>query len=96
MCHVVTETSIGEFAQKLVDEEKSKATVEKYSASLKKLMVWLDGRELSHELLAEYRDFLVTDHAATSVNGSISAINKYLDVAGLSGYKLVTDSLSCP
>ncbi len=87
MCYV-TETSINEFVQDLVDDEKSKATVEKYSAVLKKFMEWLDGQEISHSLLVEYRDMLCEDHSVTSVNGVISAINNYLNIAGLSNLKL--------
>ncbi len=87
MC-CITETSISEFVQKLVEDEKSKATVEKYSSVLRKFMEWLDGREISHILLVEYRNSLCENHAVTSVNGIISAVNSYLDVMGLSEYKL--------
>ncbi len=79
----ITEEGICQFEQALRDDEKSKATIEKYGSALRKLMKWLDGREISRSLLMEYRNFLRTDHAVTSVNGVVSAINSYLDTAGM-------------
>ncbi len=84
----ITEVSIRRFEQVLQDEEKSKATIEKYGSALRKLMAWMDGREVSHTLLKEYRDFLKTDHAVSSVNGIISAINSYLETVEMPECKL--------
>ncbi len=79
----ITETSLAAFEQAMWDNEKSPATVEKYLAALRKLMVWLDGREVSHAALIEYRDSLRTDHTAATVNGVICAVNSYLDMVGM-------------
>ncbi len=85
---IITETSINGFKQNLIDEEKSKATIEKYVVSLRRFMEWLDGREISRALLMEYRDVLRAGHAATTVNGVLSAINSYLDTVGMPACKL--------
>ncbi len=75
----ITEDTILAFKESLRDNEKSEATLEKYISAVRKLMGWLNGREITHELLMEYRDYLRLDHTATTVNGSISAINSYLE-----------------
>ncbi len=84
----ITEITIRRFEQALQEDEKSKATIEKYGSALRKLMQWMDGREVSRGLLIEYRDFLRTDHAVSSVNGTISAINSYLETAEMPECKL--------
>ncbi len=86
--HIITEATIQIFEQSLKDNEKSAATIGKYVALIRKLRDWLDGREISHAVLIEYRDFLRTDHTVGTVNGYLSAINAYLTVIGLPDLKL--------
>ncbi len=85
---IITEESIRIFEKRLREKERSRATIEKYGASLRKLMAWLDGREISQDLLMEYREALRTDHTAQTVNGAVSAMNSYLEAMGLSEYKM--------
>ncbi len=81
--HIITETTVCTFEQSLRDSEKAPATVEKYVSLIRKWRTWLDGREISHALLMEYRDFLRINHSASTVNGYLSAINVYLTAVGL-------------
>ncbi len=86
--NTITDVSIQTFEQTLRDGEKSPATIQKYRALIQKLRDWLDGRELSHSLLVEYRDFLRLDHTAGTVNGYLSAVNAYLTAVGLPDLRL--------
>lgn len=74
----ITENEICNFAQALLENELSEATVEKYTAALRKLMNWLDGAPISKERLAAFRDHLHETLAASTVNGDMSAINTWL------------------
>ena len=81
----LTEDSIKEFENKLYLNEKSKATVMKYSAALHKLKNYLKENEITKQRLLEYRDILLQKNRVQTVNGILSAINAYLDFAGQPG-----------
>lgn len=76
------------FKDVLYNNEKSKATIDKYIRSIERLSVFLDGRDVSKELLIAYRDELLKKCKAQTVNGVLSAINAYLDYCGMSDMKM--------
>lgn len=76
------------FKDVLYNNEKSKATIDKYIRSIERLSVFLDGRDISKELLIAYRDELLKKCKAQTVNGALSAINAYLDYCGMSDMKM--------
>lgn len=76
------------FREELYGNEKSKATVKKYVRSIERLSKFLKGRNITKELLIEYRDELLKERMAQTVNGDLSAINAYLDYRGLSGMRM--------
>lgn len=82
------ECSVESFKDALYDNEKSRATIEKYVRSVERLSEFLDGRDISKELLITYRDELLKKCKAQTVNGALSAINAYLDYCGMSGMKI--------
>ncbi len=84
----ITEAEIERYKQKLSESEHASATVEKYAAALHKLMEYLHGEPVTKSRLMEFRDYLKEDHTAQSVNGFLSAINKYLDLNQMSDLKL--------
>ncbi len=88
MKDTITESTIRRFSRALREEERAKATIEKYETSLRRLMVYLDGKPVTKERLLTYRDELKKDHAAQTVNGAISAINHYLDLFQMPDLKL--------
>ena len=61
----LTEDSIKEFENKLYLNEKSKATVMKYSAALHKLKNYLKENEITKQRLLEYRDILLQKKQGT-------------------------------
>lgn len=82
MMKQITSESIRSFEEQLYLNEKSKATVEKYTLALRRLMEYLQGMELTKARLLSYREHLQTQTKAQTVNGALSAIHAYLDFAG--------------
>ncbi len=86
--HSIDDMTLCRFKKHLVKDEKSKATIKKYTMALKRLSIWLNGRKLSKDLLLQYRDLLLENKKAQSVNSYISAINTYLNYFELEDLKL--------
>lgn len=84
----ITETSLLDFKESLYHDEKSAATVTKYVRCVEQFSEFLDGKEMTKELLIEYRGELLKRWKAQTVNGCLSAINSYLSYCGLQGMKL--------
>lgn len=81
MC-IITEKEIMAFADYLQNEEKAKATIVKYLCAVRSLSCFLNGREVTKALILEYREQLLTERRAQTVNGALSAINAFLDFCG--------------
>lgn len=79
----VTRETIKDFENMLYLSEKSKSTVTKYSAALHRLRIYLAGKDITKQRLLEYRELLLQRNRAQTVNGALSAINAYLEFAGL-------------
>lgn len=81
MC-IITEKEIMAFADYLQNEEKAKATIVKYLCAVRSLSCFLNGREVTKALILEYREQLLTERRAQTVNCALSAINAFLDFCG--------------
>ncbi len=81
--HIITSKSIENFREYLYENEKSEATIEKYTAALTALMKYLDGGALSKRALLSYRERLLKTRQARTVNAALSAINAYLKLMDL-------------
>ena len=73
----ITNEAINRFKVHLLEEEKSKNTIEKYIRDVTFYMVWLNGREATKLLTLEYKKFLCEKYAPASVNSVISALNSF-------------------
>lgn len=71
------------FAKHLQEEEKSKATMEKYLRDIRRFIKFADGREISKGLTIEYKSQLQENYAIASANSMIAALNSFLRFAGL-------------
>ena len=57
-------------------EERSPGTIEKYLRDIRAFAGWLDGRPVSRELVAEWRDHLLSkDYAPVTINSMLAALN---------------------
>lgn len=69
-------------------EEKSGATVEKYVRDVGAFLLWAGKRELTRELVLEYKERLKDELAVSSVNSVISSLNCYFEFTGCAELKL--------
>lgn len=67
------------YATYLREQEKSKATVERYTFALKTLIEFLDGAELTKGRLIDWKESLAGTYAAASVNTMLAAVNGFLE-----------------
>lgn len=71
-----------EYADFLLQEEKSVRTREKYLRDVKQFLCWLGKRSISKTEVLAYKDYLLTRYTVSSVNSKLSALNNYLDFMG--------------
>lgn len=74
---IITNDLIQKYRIYLVDEEKSKATVEKYIRDVLAFMSWLCGRKTEKSLVLEYKEMLCDKYAPASVNSILSSLNNF-------------------
>ena len=71
------------FAGYLKNEERSPGTVEKYLRDVHSFSAWLDGREVTKELAAEWKEHLLAEHyAPVTINSMLAAVNAFFRFAG--------------
>ena len=71
-----------DFEQKLIDEEKSSATVEKYLRDVRCFFAFLNEKEITKENVREYKSMLIKKYAPASTNSMLTALNVFLKFAG--------------
>ena len=77
-----TQELIG-FAGHLKKEERSPGTVEKYLRDVRSFVAWLDGRDVTKELVAEWKEYLMAEHyAPITINSMLAAVNSFFRFAG--------------
>ena len=75
--------AITAFAQYLKEQERSAATVEKYLRDVRGFTVFTEGREVTKELVMEYKTHLIQDgYAVRSVNSMLAGVNSLLRFLG--------------
>ena len=81
---IITENTIEYFHKMLIHAEKGKQTIEKYIRDIGKLKEYADGRNITKELLLEYKEYLETSgqYKITSINSYLAAANHYCEVMG--------------
>lgn len=88
------------FFTHLKNEEKSLATLEKYSRDVKTFMTFVGDASIDKELMLSYKEYLGSNYEITSANSMIAAINELLRFLGwndltLRRYK-IQSSVYCP
>lgn len=74
--YVLREEEITEYGRYLHFEECSPGTIEKYLRDTRAFNVWLDGRTVTKELVADWKAHLLEeDYAPVTVNSMLSALN---------------------
>lgn len=88
----ITEELLDKYKIYLYEQEKGKATIQKYICDLRKLMKFIGGRELSKLLLIEYKDYLRNekDYKTSSINSFLVAANRFFEYMGWYELKVKT------
>lgn len=87
---IISKKNISDFKSFLLDCEMSKATIKKYLAEIRSFLIFLNAKnkELTKQAGQEYREYLKESFKPQTVNGKISAINKWFTFIGFSEFKI--------
>lgn len=69
---------INRFKQYLIEEEKSKATIEKYVRDVRRFYSFIGNDDVCKERVIDYKNSLIIKYKATSVNSMLVSLNLYL------------------
>ena len=75
----ITQESINCFRIYLINQEKSSATVEKYTRDIGAFAAWVYGRTVDKPIVLEYKAFLVQNYRPASVNSVLSSLNSFFE-----------------
>ena len=84
----ITDKIVEKFKNYLIDEEKSKATIEKYIRDLTVFVSWLGTSQLSKTKVLGYKEYIITKYAPASVNSILSSLNSFFTFACEYGLKV--------
>lgn len=80
---ILTENQVQAFQTKLYQEEKSRATVEKYLRDVRAFLVFIGAAPMSKERMMDYKRLLVEQgYRAGSINSMLASLNSLLDMLG--------------
>lgn len=78
----ITPVLIKHYIEYLQEQEKSEATIAKYSHDLSSLYSWLEDTPLTKTALIGWKEYLAKKYAPSSVNTMLAALNSLLDYCG--------------
>ena len=89
MLKFITSELLQQFADYLKNEERENSTVSKYLHNIQSFANWLQEREVNKETLTSYKEYLIMKkYNPKTINGILSAINKFLVFAGWGDIKV--------
>lgn len=80
---VITHSMIEQFLNFLREEERSKATLQKYAHDLKVFAAYVGGGALTKAVVIGWKESLAAAHAPASANSMLAAVNGFLRFLGL-------------
>ncbi|MCI9214121.1 MAG: tyrosine-type recombinase/integrase [Oscillospiraceae bacterium] len=78
----ITTSHIDRFTCYLREQERSPATIQKYTHDLTALTEYLDGGPLTKAALIDWKEHLTETYAPASVNSMLAAVNSFLRYMG--------------
>lgn len=84
----ITPEKIKAYITGLKEQEKSAATISKYTHDLYLLCRWMDGKEVTKGGLIGWKEHLTSAYAPASVNAKLSAMNSMMDFFGWTDLKV--------
>lgn len=84
----ITSADIRQFAAALAEEERSPATIQKYCCALRQFSAWLGEAPLTKHAVAAWKAALIeSGRQPSTVNGKLTALDRWLDFCGRSACK---------
>lgn len=79
-----SEEQVEEFRQYLYERENAEATVQKYATDICTFLRYLgENKTVDKGRLLEYKNWLLSRYAVSSVNSMLAALNQFLEVSAL-------------
>lgn len=83
MEHILNEMMIYEFQKKLEEDEKSDATIKKYVRDIGAFFRYIGSKgSVDKARMIAYKEYLISNYAAASVNSMLAAVNVFLKERG--------------
>ena len=78
----ITEQQLDKFVRCLQNEEKSSATIRKYSRDARRFAAYLGDRPLTQDAAVSYKAALTRSYAPASVNAMLAGLNRFFQCIG--------------
>ena len=86
---ILTEKQIQAFQRKLFQDEKSRATVEKYVRDARAFLIFIGNSPVTKERMMAYKQYLISQgYTVGSINSMLASLNSLLDTLGWSDCKV--------
>ncbi|MBP1586920.1 MAG: tyrosine-type recombinase/integrase [Clostridia bacterium] len=79
---LITLDLLSEFQAKLIDDEKSKYTIEKYLRDVRQFMVFSEQKNVDKALVVSYKAMLKDSYTVESANSMLASINAFFRFVG--------------
>lgn len=79
---IVTSDGMAKFQAYLQEEERSKATIEKYMRDVRYFASFIGEGEIDKQIVMAYKNKLGAEYAPTSANSMLAALNSFLRFCG--------------
>ena len=81
--HKLNENQISDYRHYLLEEERSTGTIEKYMRDTRAFILWLNGRAVTKEISAEWKNHLIDEgYAPVTINAMLSSVNGLFNFLG--------------
>lgn len=80
---IIREIGISRYEAAMREDEKSRATIEKYLHHVRQFTAFCAGRKIDKEIMRKYKEKLGESYAPSSANTALAAVNGYLRFCGL-------------
>lgn len=82
------EDRISGFKKHLIEQERSKYTIDKYIHDTRIFLEFVNDRSVNKELVIEFKSFLEERYATSSANSMLAAVNKFLQFIGFTNLRV--------